>query len=106
MAPGDVVKSVVSREVDTIPGRLTPEDACGNRVAVLFHRELGGDTLGDADAVRFTAQSGATVFASGSHQFAWGLEDVPELREFVPEGMVDPRLQRFAEAMFADMLGD
>ncbi len=106
LAPGDVVKSVVSREVDTIPGWLTPEDACGNRVTVLFHRELGGDTLGDADAVRFTAPSGATVFASGSHQFAWGLEDVPELREFVPEGVVDPRLQRFAEAMLADMLGD
>ena len=87
---GDVVKSVVSREVDTIPGWLTPEDWCGNRLTVLFHRELGGDTTGDADAVRFTAPSGAKVFASGSHQFAWGLEDVPELREWVPEGVVDP----------------
>ena len=73
---------------------------------MLFHRELGGDTTGDADAVRFTAPSGAKVFASGSHQFAWGLEDVPELREWVPEGVVDPRLQRFVEAMLADMLGD
>ncbi len=106
LAPGDVVKGVVSREVDTIPGWRTPEDACGNTVTVLFHRELGGDTLGDADAVRFTAPSGATVFASGSHQFVWGLEDVSELREWVPEGIVDPRLQRFAEAMLADMLED
>ena len=30
----------------------------------------------------------------------------PELREWVPEGIVDPRLQRFAEAMLADMLED
>jgi hypothetical protein len=105
LAPGDLVKGVVSREVDAIPGHQTAEDSCGNRLTVLFHREAGGDTLGNADGVRFTAPSGAKVFASGSHQFAWGLEDVPELREFVPEGMVDPRLQRFAEAMLGDMLG-
>lgn len=106
LAPGEVVKSIVSREVDTIPGSLTPDDSCGNKLTVLFHRELGGDTLGDADGVRFTATSGARVFASGSHQFVWGLEDVPELREWLPEGVVDPRLQRFAEAMLADMLAD
>jgi hypothetical protein len=106
LAPGDVVRGVVSREVDTIPDNQTAEDSCGNKLTVLFHREAGGNTLGDADGVRFTAPSGAKVFASGSHQFAWGLEDVPGLRELVPEGVVDPRLQRFAEAMLADMLED
>jgi N,N-dimethylformamidase beta subunit-like, C-terminal len=103
LAPGDVVEGIVSREVDTIPGHLTAADACGNRLTVLFHRELGGDTLGTADAVRFAAPSGAHVFASGSHEFAWGLAEVPGVSE-IPPGLVDPRLQRFVRAMLDDML--
>lgn len=103
LAPGDVVRGVVSREVDTIPGWLSAADSCGNRVTVLFHRELGGDTRGNADAVRFTAASGAKVFASGSHEFAWGLAEVPDVAE-IPRGLVDARLQRFVKAMLDDML--
>jgi Ca2+-binding RTX toxin-like protein len=103
LAPGDVVKGIVSREVDTIPGHLTAADSCGNRLTVLFHRELGGDALGNADAVRFTAPSGARVFASGSHEFAWGLAEVPGVSE-IPPGLVDRRLQRFVRAMLDDML--
>jgi hypothetical protein len=103
LAPGDVVKGVVSREVDTIPGHLTAGDSCGNELTVLLHRELGGDTRGDADAVRFTAPSGARVFASGSHEFAWGLSEVPGVTE-IPKGLVDERLQGLVRAMLADML--
>jgi N,N-dimethylformamidase beta subunit-like, C-terminal len=103
LAAGDEVKGIVSREVDTIPGHLTAADSCGNRLTVLFHRELGGDTRGNADAVRFTAPSGARVFASGSHEFAWGLAEVAEVGE-IPRGLVDPRLQRFVQAMLTDML--
>ena len=103
LAPGDVVAGVVSREVDAIPGHMTAADSCGNKVTVLFHRELGGDTLGNADAVRYTAPSGARVFASGSHEFAWGLASVPGVSE-IPAGLVDPRLQRFVRAMLDDML--
>jgi hypothetical protein len=103
LAPGDVLKGIVSREVDTIPGHLTAADSCGNRLTVLFHRELGADTLGNADAVRFTAPSGARVFASGSHEFAWGLAEVPGVSE-IPPRLVDPRLQRFVRAMLDDML--
>jgi hypothetical protein len=102
-AAGDVVSGIVSREVDTIPGHLTAADSCGNRLTVLFHRELGGAEDGDADAVRFAAPSGATVFASGSHQFVWGLEDVPEV-DGMRHGLVDPRLQAFARRMLDDML--
>ena len=36
-----------------------------------------GDTIEDVDAVWYRARSGARVFASGSHQFVWWLEDVP-----------------------------
>jgi hypothetical protein len=102
LAPGDVVKGIVSREVDTIPGHMNAADSCGNRLTVLFHRELGGDTLGNADAVRFTAPSGARVFASGSHEFAWGLAEAPGVGE--AQGHVDERLQRFVRAMLDDML--
>ena len=103
LAPGDVVAGVVSREVDTIPGSVSAADSCGNRLTVLFHRELGGATRGNADAVRYTAPSGARVFASGSHEFAWGLAEVPGVTE-IPRGLVDARLQRFVRAMLDDML--
>jgi hypothetical protein len=95
----------VSREVDTIPGWLSAANSCGNALTVLFHRELGGDTDGNADAVRFTSPSGAKVFASGSHQFAWGLSEVPGVGE-IPKGLVDERLQRLVRAMLDDMLDD
>jgi hypothetical protein len=102
---GAVVRGVVSREVDTIPANQSPADSCGNRLTVLFHRELGTAEEGDADAVRFTAPSGATVFASGSHQFVWGLEDIPEVVR-MRHGLVDPRLQAFVRAMLDDMLDE
>jgi hypothetical protein len=101
---GDVVKGVVSREVDTIPSSQSPQSSCGNTLTVLFHRELGTAESGDADAVKFTSASGSRVFASGSHQFVWGLEDVPEV-ERMRHGIVDPRLQTFVRAMLDDMVG-
>jgi hypothetical protein len=103
-AAGETVQGVVSREVDTIPGGQSADSSCGNSLTVLFHRELGTAETGDADAVRFTAPSGAKVFASGSHQFVWGLEDVPEV-ERMRHGIVDPKLQAFVRAMLDDMLG-
>ena len=101
--PGDIVRGVVSREVDSIPGAQSAENSCGNKLTVLFHRELGTPESGDADAVRFTAPSGAKIFASGSHQFVWGLEDVPEIAR-MHHGIVDARLQAFVRVMLDDML--
>jgi hypothetical protein len=103
-AAGDVVHGVVSREVDTIPGNQSAESSCGNKLTVLFHRELGTAEEGDADAVRFTARSGAEIFSSGSHQFVWGLEDIPEVAR-MRHGIADVRLQAFTRAMLDDMLG-
>jgi len=100
---GDVLQGIVSREVDTIPGNQTAADSCGNRLTLLFHRELGSAEQGDADAVRFTTASGAKVFASGSHQFVWGLEDIPEV-ERMRHGVVDTRLQAFVRVMLDEML--
>jgi N,N-dimethylformamidase beta subunit-like, C-terminal/RTX calcium-binding nonapeptide repeat (4 copies) len=104
LAEGDMLRGIVSREVDAIPGNQSAGSSCGNELTVLFHRELGTPESGDADAVRFTAPSGAKIFASGSHQFVWGLEDVPEV-ERMRHGIADPRLEAFVRAMLDDMLG-
>jgi hypothetical protein len=88
------VPGIVSVESDTIPGNQTAASSCGHALTVFFHRENGGDKDGNADATRYTAPSGAMVFASGSHQFAWGLDDFSDTpgqtRPFV-----DARLQQF-----------
>ena len=93
--PGDVVPGVVSVESDSIPASETVDHSCGHALTVLFHRELGGDRVGNADATRYTAPSGAIVFASGSHQFAWGLDDFVGGRGSHDRNDVDPRLQAF-----------
>ena len=99
---GDVLRGIVSREVDTIPATSSRDASCGHELTVFFHRELGGDGSGNADAVRYTAPSGATVFAAGSLNFAWGLDDFPA-NGLMGHGLADPRLQRFAHNMFASM---
>ncbi len=102
---GDVVKGIVSVESDTIPGNQTAASSCGDSLTVFFHRELGGDKNGNADATRYVyPSSGAIVFASGSHQFSWGLDDIP-YDPYMGHGFVDHRLQRFMRNGFDAMLG-
>ena len=93
---GDVVHGVVSRESDTIPASQTRDSSCGNQLTVFFHRENGGDGAGNADAVRYTTPVGSSVFAAGSLNFAWGLDDAGH-------GLADARLQRFMHNAFAAM---
>jgi hypothetical protein len=93
---------IVSVETDTIPGNQTAASSCGHALTVFFHRELGGDKDGNADATRYTAPSGATVFASGSHQFAWGLDDFALDRD-EGHGHVSRPLQRFVRNAFNSM---
>ena len=99
---GDVVKGIVSVETDTIPGTQTAASSCGHELTVFFHLDRGGDQVGNADAVRYTASSGARVFASGSLTFAWGLDDYPPNPDET-QGLVDPRLQRFMENALGDL---
>jgi len=99
---GDVVKGIVSVETDTIPGNQTADSSCGHKVTVFFHHETGSDKSGNADAVRYTADSGARVFASGSMTFAWGLDDYPPNPDMT-HGLADPRLQRFMQNALADL---
>jgi hypothetical protein len=58
---------LVGYEWDSItPGCLTPS------LTDLFHYE--GHQYVNADAVRYTAASGARVFSAGSFRFSWGLD--------------------------------
>jgi hypothetical protein len=97
-----VVRGVVGVETDTIPHIYSAGDSCGHRLTVFFHRELGGDQLGNADAVAYTAPNGAVVFDAGSKRFSWGLADGSSLSG-IGGGLVDPRLQRFAENLLNDL---
>ncbi len=92
--PGSVIRGVVSVETDTIPGNQTVTSSCGHALTVFFHRELGGDKDGNADATRYVAPSGAIVFAAGSHQFSWGLDDFTEVPGRM-RALADRRVQRF-----------
>src|SRR5262249_54816748 len=97
-----VLQGLVGPETDTIPNNMSAEDSCGNQLPVFCHREMGGDPLGNADTVAYTAPSGAVVFAAGSNQFVWGLADGSSLSR-VGAGLVDPRLQRFVANMLDDL---
>ncbi|MFL5964294.1 MAG: N,N-dimethylformamidase beta subunit family domain-containing protein [Gaiellaceae bacterium] len=101
---GAVIRGIVSVESDTIPGNQTAASSCGNALTVLFHRQRGGDKDGNADATVYTAPSGARVFASGSHQFAWALTDFQSDPD-QGHGFADSRLQRFMTNAFDDLSG-
>ena len=68
---------------------------------VLFHYEGVGRTGNptSADAVRYTAPSGARVFSSGSLYFIWGLDNYYGHRDVPP----DPRLRQFMRNALADL---
>ncbi|HST26190.1 MAG TPA: N,N-dimethylformamidase beta subunit family domain-containing protein [Gaiellaceae bacterium] len=99
---GDTVKGIVSVETDTIPGNQTADSSCSHKLTVFFHRETGSDKSGNADAVRYTTDSGARVFASGSMDFAWGLDDWSGNPDET-HGLVDVRLQKFMQNALADL---
>jgi hypothetical protein len=101
---GDILHGIVSVETDTIPGDQTAASSCGNHLTVIFHREHGGDKDGNADTTVYSTPSGSRVFASGSHQFSWGLDDFAA-DPFEGHGFADPRLQTFVKNMFDDFTG-
>jgi hypothetical protein len=105
---GDTIAGVVGREHDVI--NPYPESCFHPGLTVLFHYAgIGGDQK--ADAVRFTAPSGARVFASGAQQFAWALDDWRSDGSLFPappvepwRGVpVDPRLQQFMRHALDDL---
>jgi hypothetical protein len=93
----------------TLPNLVGPEwdttrtffgDVCAQPgLKVLFHYE-GSPT--SADAVRYTAPSGARVFSSGSMQFAWGLDSFPPYSTGVPNPVL-PGVQQFMRNALDDL---
>jgi hypothetical protein len=86
--PGSVLKGLVGYEYDTrIDGCRTPP------LTSLFHASISGNP--NADAVRYTAPSGARVFSAGSIRFATRLDPSGRHR--------DARLQRFMRNVLVDL---
>jgi hypothetical protein len=85
------LKGLVGYEWDAIQKGLEPPDA-----TVFFHYD---HQPSNADAVAHRAASGSLVFAAGSLQFSWGLDD------WGHPGHVDERLQRFMRKALAEMSG-
>jgi hypothetical protein len=98
---GDVLSDTVSVESDTIPGNQSAASSCTHALTVFFHRERGGDKDGNADAIRYTDQSGARVFASGSHQWSWALDSFRYGSG--SGGAADARAQRFMTNALDDL---
>ena len=103
---GDTLSRLVSVEADTQPHwqELIGQTCPSRPVTVLFRRDAGGETRGDARAVTYVARSGARVFAAGSLNLANGLDPIM-LDMAGQQSLVDPRLQRFTLNMFRGMTG-
>jgi hypothetical protein len=97
--PGDVVQDVVGNEWDALPH--SPDAAACTKPGLtdLFHFE--GEPQ-NADAIRYTAPSGARVFATGAQQWSWALDtfDLTVHGRTLPP---DPRLQQFTRNALADL---
>ena len=95
LVEGARIAHVVSVERDTVP-----EVGCGSPT-VLFRYDAGGDTRGNAAAVRYTAASGARVFSAGTMELGWALDSYPAA--FDDTARVDARLQRFMRNAMDDL---
>jgi N,N-dimethylformamidase beta subunit-like, C-terminal len=90
--PDSVLPKLVGYEWDAVtPGCRTPP------LTVFF--TYAGPPV--ADAVRYTAPSGARVFSAGSLNFSHGLNDFQPHPTVPASG--DPRLERFMENALADL---
>jgi hypothetical protein len=97
--PGDKLLDVVGNEWDALPDSPTPAGCIKSGLTVLFHYE---GQPSNADAVRYTAPSGARVFAGGAQQLSWPL-DTFNLGRFGRTLPPDPRFQRFMRTALDDL---
>jgi hypothetical protein len=99
LTTGSVITDVVGDEWDA----LNPwPDACIHPgLTVLLHFADNSPT-GDGDAVRFTAPSGARVFASGAQRFSWGL-DTFGTQPYGHSAPPNPGLQQLVRNMLDDL---
>jgi hypothetical protein len=97
--PGDKVRDIVGNEWDSLP--TPPPAECVKGLTVLFQYPGVPPEL-PADAVRYTAPSGARVFAGGAQQLSWVL-DTFNLGRFGRTLPPDPRFQQFIRNVFDDL---
>ena len=103
---GHELPGLVSVEVDTMPywQELIGETCPSRPVTTLFHRDMGGETLGNAHAVTYVARSGARIFSAGSLEFVNGIDDISARMSGGPS-FVDRRVQKFVLNMLRGMTG-
>jgi hypothetical protein len=95
LAPGDVIPGVVGYEWDS----LTPGCFAGQVVPLMTALNPGSDGVPrSADMVRATAPSGGRVFAMGTMELAWALDDLDGRSP-------NPKLVAFVEAALRDLTG-
>ena len=99
-APGDKVLDVVGNEWDSRPEAPVPAGCAKPGLVSLFHYEGAPQ---NADAVRFTAPSGARVLSGGAQQLSWSLDPFNTGR-FGRTLPPDGRLQQFVRNALADLL--
>jgi N,N-dimethylformamidase beta subunit-like, C-terminal len=99
LVPGDRIIDVVGHEWDARPESPVPAGCTKPSLKVFFHFEGPPQ---DADAVRYTAQSGARVFAGGAQQLAWTLDPFNTGR-FGRTLPADPRMQQFVRNALTDL---
>ncbi len=97
--PGDQIGGVVGDEWD---GLNPVSGLCVHPGLTVLFQHAENSPLGDAQAVRFTAPSGARVFASGAQRFTWGL-DTWGARYWGHAGGPNPGLQQFTRNMLDDL---
>jgi N,N-dimethylformamidase beta subunit-like, C-terminal len=105
---GDTVSGIVGREHDVI--NPWPDSCIHPGLTVLFHYD-GHGVDQPADAIRYTAPSGARVFASGAMQFSWALDDWRSMGTVGPPVAVtsdrvvpaDTRIQQFMRNALDDL---
>ena len=97
--PGDKVLDVVGNEWDSLPEPPVAPQCAKPGLKALFHYE--GEPS-NADAVRYTAPSGARVFAGGAQQLSWSLDPFNTGR-FGRTLPADAGLQRFMRNALDDL---
>jgi hypothetical protein len=92
LTPGDVIPGVVGYEWDS----LIPGCFAGQVVPLMTALNTGSDGVPrSADMVRATAPSGGRVFAMGTMELAWALDDLdgrspnPQVVAFVKAALRD-----------------